>query len=503
MISAPFHRRRAAGWAIALLIALPVAAEAQVQQAYHQGGAEATQRPRFANFLQQGNSDWVDAHGNPVVLPAGFCGPGGCGPMGGSGPMGGGYGQCSDYGQCDGYGPRGGGMGLGHGQGCPCCRVGGGPYPQGAPQAALVAQPPGGWAGETSPYPPNGYECEEGYGRRRRCPGSLCLSGLLDGSLLRPVDQCGPHYFDFSAEALYWQKDRAADPEVIFATIGVTDVSMGVDEALALTTNDVELDYEPGVRLTGRYDLGALSVLEVSYSGLFEWGAVSSIVGDSDIYTGFSDFGTNPPDGVGLDSTEQADFASLELLSELHNAEISVRRYWVGHNPRVSGTLLAGFRYTRLSEDLNFQTIGTSGNAFFATQAENDLVGFQGGGDVWVTVRQGCRIGAQGKAGIYNNRTEYAANIFSSALAFEEFEVAKADHVSFIGEGNVSLVMDLLPSWSLRAGYDVLFINTVALAANNFDFDNAIFLGGSRPSVLYEESSALYHGGNIGLEYVW
>ncbi len=75
--------------------------------------------------------------------------------------------------------------------------------------------------------------------------------------------------------------------------------------------------------------------------------------------------------------------------------------------------------------------------------------------------------------------------------------------MSFIGEGNVSVVCDILPSWSLRAGYDVLFINTVGLAANNFDFDNSIFLGGSRAPVVIEESSALYHGGNIGLEYVW
>ena len=36
---------------------------------------------------------------------------------------------------------------------------------------------------------------------------------------------------------------------------------------------------------------------------------------------------------------------------------------------------------------------------------------------------------------------------------FEEF---KDDHVAFIGEGSVDLVADLMPSLSLRVGYEVL-----------------------------------------------
>ncbi len=391
MISAPFHGRRAASWAIALLLAVPAAADAQVQHAYYQGGAQAAQqRPLFANFMQGGSDTWMDAHGEPVVIPAGYCAPGSCDPMGGGGPMGGCGPMGGRFRGCGMCGGKGGAQG-----GCPCCTGGSGPYGPSNQVPGYGAQPQGGWAGETSPYPPmDGYCDEECGGGRRGLLGNCCLFNMLDGGLMRPVDQCGPHYFDFSAEALYWKKADSADPEVIFATIGVTDVSMGVDEALALTTNDVELDREPGIRLTGRYDLGALSVLEVAYSGLFEYGAVSDLNGAGDIYTGFSDFGLNPPNGVGLSSTEQANFAQLELLSELHNAEISFRRYWIGFNPRVSGTFLAGFRYTRLSEELNFQTIGNGGNAYFGTQIENDLTGFQAGGDVWVTVRQGCRIGA-------------------------------------------------------------------------------------------------------------
>jgi hypothetical protein len=450
MISAPSYGR-ACGWAVAFALLLPTTASGQVRQALFQGGAPQGQPAASGGLFGGGSSDWVNAHGDPVVMPASYCGDQ-CGP----GMMGGGYGPaCGPGGGC---GPM-----------ANCCNGSGGPYPCGGPQGSGYGMDPA---------------CEE-YGLN-----------------LGP-DQCGPHYFDFSVEALYWDKERPADPSRIFATIGITDVSMGVNPDLALTTDDVEFEWEPGLRLIGRYDLGALSVLEVAYSGLFEYGAVSGLEGNGNIFTGFSNFGTDPFGGVGLDSTEAADSVELQLLSELHNGEISFRRYWVGWNPRVTGTWLAGVRYTRVSETLNFTTIASSGNAFFSTRTTNDLVGAQIGGDAWVTVRQGCRIGAQGKAGIYNNRAEYRNNVDSTALADPVFEVAKGNRVAFIGEGNVSAVFDILPSWSLRAGYDVLFINTMALAANNFDFNNELFLSGSRTPVLIEESSSLYHGANIGLEYVW
>ena len=49
---------------------------------------------------------------------------------------------------------------------------------------------------------------------------------------------------------------------------------------------------------------------------------------------------------------------------------------------------------------------------------------------------------------------------------FEEF---KDDHAAFIGEGSVDLVADILPSVSLRVGYEVLFLNSLVLAGDNFN----------------------------------
>jgi hypothetical protein len=343
----------------------------------------------------------------------------------------------------------------------------------------------GGYAEECSPYG-TGYP-----------DPSLDLYGMPNYA----VDQSGPHYFDFSVEALYWARVDTAEPDLPFVTQGI-----GGD--VMLSTSDLSFDEEAGVRLVGRYDIGPVSMIEVGYSGLYEWSDRAEFQSDAlDLFTPYSDFGEDPPSGIGLPATELTDFASLEYWSELHNAEISYRHYWVGWSPRVTGTWLGGFRYTRLAEDFFFGTSSPTSGSLTQIQTENDLAGFQAGGDMWVTVRQGIRIGAQGKAGLYNNRAEQNTHIttqFNGIPTLERREVAKGDRFAFLTEGNVSVVADITPSVSLRAGYDVLFINTVALAPNNFNADNQVFLSGTpRNAILVEESSVLYHGANVGFEYVW
>src|SRR5690606_24450120 len=121
-------------------------------------------------------------------------------------------------------------------------------------------------------------------------------------------------------------------------------------------------------------------------AGLYEWSDRATFQsGAFNLFSPYSDFGTDPAGGFGLTETDAADFASLEYGSELHSAEISYRHYWVGWHPRVTGTWLAGFRYTRLSEDFLYGTTTATGSHLSHTRTENDLAGFQTGGDMWVT----------------------------------------------------------------------------------------------------------------------
>lgn len=308
-------------------------------------------------------------------------------------------------------------------------------------------------------------------------------------------DQCGPHYYDFSADFLYWRRDRAAEPPIPF-------MSQGVGGPVVLSTGDLDMDYEPGFRVTGRLDLGPLAFVEASYFGTFFWEESAQAMGTGDLFSVFSDFGT----GVTFDEVDGVDNARIELESELHSSEITWRRYWIGWHPAVTGTWLMGARWVRLTEDFAFQTSMQQDPATFMdyrVATENDLVGFQTGGDIAVCLRQGLRLVGTGKVGIYNNRAKQTTRVEATTVPPNFVENAKSNTAAFVGEGGVGLVADILPSFSVRAGYEVLYLNSVALGANNFNAVPPFEGGGPRLPFVEDEGRALYHGFYGGLEYVW
>jgi hypothetical protein len=375
----------------------------------------------------QGNQSYVDAHGNPIVLPASYCQN--CSPYGGG---------CPD-GQC--YGDSSGCM-----DGCssstPWADYGGCSYP----------------------------------------------------------DQSGPHYFDIAVFSVFLTPDRVFKDVQPFA-------SAGNSGARFLDPNRDFDDYEAGWAIAGRYDLGPLSLVEATYMGIYDIGfhdtVLSTDVSNSPfgLDTVFSNYGLNPIPNTEFDAGSAY---SLQYKSTLQSAEVSYRRYWVGYCPRVSGTLLAGFRYIQLTEDLNFDAtanIGTqqvpivsTGNLLWAST--NDFAGGQFGGDVWVTLRQGLRLGTEGKVGIYNNRYTYQHSTSISNYSNVDF-AQSGNQVAFAGQSSIDLVADILPSFSLRGGYQLLYLSSLVTVGNNIDPANAA------STAVLTQADAVYHGFHIGLEYIW
>lgn len=336
------------------------------------------------------------------------------------------------------------------------------------------------------------------------------------------IDQRGPHYFDVRAEAVYLERDETFGEEIDFT---VEDVGGPV----VLSSSDLEYDWEPGFRIVGRYDICPLSVLEFGYMGIYSFEDSATFVdqNDPDLFSLFSEFGTNPvtvtAPGGPMPETERASEHSISIESTLQTAEISYRRYWVGWSPRISGTLLGGFRYTKLNEEFEFSSQGSEtlpndptgplAALDYTVDADNDLAGFQTGGDIWVGLMQGLRIGAEGKAGLYANHYSLTNEVVTTPLGttpptlLEEFD---EDQAAFIGEASVDLVADVLPSVSLRVGYEVLFIDSVVLAGENFNtgspynpgpVDNG--LGPLRTPFVEDDSDVFYHGGHAGIEFIW
>jgi hypothetical protein len=422
-------------------------------------------------------SRYVDAYGNPMIVPAGFCQE--CGPAGG---------QCGPYAGC---GPCGDGQCYG---GAPC---------DGCPQGGFINNPNPMGCGGTDP--PVGYELMNDVG--------------MEGDL---VDQRGPHYWDIRAEAVTLKRDKTFG-----RNIDITSLNVG--NTIVLSTDLLQYDWEPGFRVMGRYDIGPLSVFEFGYMGIFSYFASAtandpngnlfslfSIEQDPGLAT-FGQFGTSPANvntpGGPNPEFERAFTHHIEMSSDLQTAELSYRRYWLGYHPRISGTLLAGFRYTRVGEEFEFESIGADPpnpqlgvGGLYQDRTSNDLAGGQVGIDTWISLSQGLRFGAEAKVGLYNNHSQLHTKIkttpqFTEPPALsEEFE---QDHAAFIGEWSLDLVADILPSLSIRGGYEWLVITDLALAGDNFNTVSPYGNQGTRIPFFDNNTDLTYHGAHLGIEYCW
>mgnify|MGYP001450441969 CR=1 FL=1 len=314
-------------------------------------------------------------------------------------------------------------------------------------------------------------------------------------------DQCGPYYFDVAVHAVFLRGENLfqdVPPLASVTALGPTIMNPDADFD----------DYEPGWQIMVRYDLGPLSVLEATYMGLYDIGFTDTRFSEieTDRFFGlpqqdqlnsvFSGYGANPI--LGLD---EGNVYTLDYQADLQSTELSYRRYWVGYHPRISGTYLLGARYLRMTEDLNFSTVTNSlsleplnGNLRY--EADNDLVGFQMGGDGWICLRQGLRLGGETKVGIYNNRFKYYN---AATLPDQDLDPFNNDgnQVAFAGEASLDLVADILPSFSIRGGYRVLYMNSLVTVGNNIDPAELV------STTVYTQADALFHGFHAGLEYIW
>jgi hypothetical protein len=479
---------RSQGRLVALLVAVastaivPMATFGQVRNlSYDSQSSLGNQGARQALYNAPANggtsapaSRYVDDNGNPMVVPAGYCQ------------------QCN--GGCDCYGDGGGCNNCG-----PGCQGG---YPGCCPMGAGGTDPS---VGE-----------------------DLMNDTGMEGNL---VDQRGPHYFDIRAEGVFLQRDKSFGKNIDFTSLNVGNVA-STNVVLRTDQLDIE-DPQGGFRVVGRYDICPLSVVEFGYTGVFGWDDKASFSDPTNnLYSLFSrpnpgtgTFGSDPPnvnDPLGpMPFSERASFQSIELSSDLQTAEISYRRYWLGYSPRISGTLLGGFRYTKVNENFAFRTQGSGpfrdppfdqqslplASLAYTEDCDNNLAGLQIGSDIWVSLFQGLRIGTEGKVGIYNNHATLTNRISTNPQNVQPpslVEEFKDNHVSLIAEGSADLVADLMPSVSLRVGYEVLFLNELALAGENFN-PSSPYGNQADPRVPFIDTHGelFYHGAHVGLEYTW
>lgn len=330
----------------------------------------------------------------------------------------------------------------------------------------------------------------------------------------------------------------------------------------AINTKDADFTYEAGTRLTlgkimGRDVANRDHGIELTYFGLFDYtgrkvltpanietgGGIRTLLGseEANSVTGFGFPIVNLVDGftdsVVQDILYEADFNSFELNYMIGGRPARDRlvmqpdgRWTRFATPSSIRAFYAGFRYIRQNEAFRYRAVGnnrlspifdddgvtvigtfpdpTDEEGNYHVTTDNDLVGFQFGGDV-VQKRTDWVFGLNGKVGgllnfanrksalfqRYDNLNDPADDDMFSTRSKEES--LDDETLTFLGEANAYVAYYLRPNTSLRLGYNFLYLNGVATATNN------IGLMGNNFPRFEVTGDALYHGMDFGFEMTW
>ncbi|MCA9132443.1 MAG: BBP7 family outer membrane beta-barrel protein, partial [Planctomycetales bacterium] len=304
-----------------------------------------------------------------------------------------------------------------------------------------------------------------------------------------------------------------------FATSDIVSLN-GTSGPPVIRSTDLDLDkIRYGLELVANVQVGAGSNVEARYFGLNNWNMNKTVdtigSGNPTLNSVYSLYGIDPTGG--FDDTDNSFVHGISYNSELHNGEVNYRRRWSSAFNWGQGSWLAGVRYFDLDERFSFNAVGSNNNTytfdqlrFFNqdTRTRNQLTGFQVGGDYWLNVVPGLMLGVESKGGIFGNHAEVETQIFSNSIpgAREHLQDGQA---AYLGEFTASLVYRLSYSWSLKTSYNLLYVDNVALAPENFntrDVSNALGGGAftaNRFPFIETDGEVLYQGWSIGGEYLW
>ncbi|MFM7072790.1 MAG: hypothetical protein ACKO38_13460, partial [Planctomycetota bacterium] len=276
-----------------------------------------------------------------------------------------------------------------------------------------------------------------------------------------------------------------ASDEVALARVGTTTVN-------ALSTADLRSEYDAGSRLVvGRTFRGCFQ-LEAVYQGNYAWSdertvAATSTADASQLTTILNGFA----------STNRQQIVSAQTASRMTTAEANFRT-WLEMPPgALDVQFLVGARYFSTSERLAFQgepAAGTGESAVATT--DNDLYGAQLGLDTRLLLHRLFYVDFEGKVALCEN----FATVNQTANA--TLDASNSDQrTSLLGDLMISGNFQFRPNLSLRFGYQAIFVDGLALAANNMPSNTSLIEAGV--GQFRNDGVMVYHGPTLGLIGTW
>ena len=247
---------------------------------------------------------------------------------------------------------------------------------------------------------------------------------------------------------------------------------MGYLGLQTITGRDFDFLPATGPRVAGIYHWSPELAGEINYLGIHGW--------NSEIeHTGSISY--NGPLAFGVGNTR----GGWQYGSRIDSVETNLR--W---SPGNSWTWIGGFRYVEWSETLQGKMSPPFNVYDYTSHTSNQLYGGQLGLD-WSAWDAGgpLRLNLITKAGAFSNRASAARN-GESVLVGSTTD----SQTSFVGEVAAVARWSLSDTWSLRGGYQLMWLSGIAVAPDQL----SVFLNPPDMS-----GGVLLHGATVGIEAQW
>jgi hypothetical protein len=249
-------------------------------------------------------------------------------------------------------------------------------------------------------------------------------------------------------------------------------------------------DYDEGTRFTLGRKTSCSEGWEVGYVGPFEW----VTAGSSNVTIAPNASALFTSGGIAsstLDPFNDSQFHSQYYRSEIQSVELN-RRLWAWD----VFSFIYGVRVIDFEEDLEFRGIGNNGvSGLLSQQMDNQLVGFQVGGDWMYPLSQRLLIGQRGRLAGFGNFYDGSVLVTNGNSVVAG---GSADDQRFAGmiEYGVRSSYRIYRNLYATAGYEFWYIYGVGLASDQ-PITNVNPAMGTN---FYADDDVFLHGGSVGLE---
>jgi hypothetical protein len=231
----------------------------------------------------------------------------------------------------------------------------------------------------------------------------------------------------------------------------------------------------------------------------------NALGGQGNLFTPFTRFGD-----PAVDTMDFNRFVSIRDYSSLEGGELNLVRQLPMPPGRLTTAFLVGARAMKIREAFDYFSQQAAAPAplgasnWVSTNTTNELWGVQIGGISRFYVDDGWWIDFAVKGAVFNNaatqQTLYANADRLGAVEFFDHGRSR-DGTAYVGDLDLTLVYRWSPALATRIGYQVLWVNGLALASQNFAAPLDALTQG--PAQILSDGTAIYHGIHAGLELAW